>query len=480
MARLRIRVELNRGGVGIPLHKLASVVDESQKFFHLLAEDVRIPKDGGEWLAFDLDNGSLNFTAEYVGAVTIEQVRAFYAAFDGATSLRRATIAQFTRITEAIGQDELIGFGLYRSDREEEPAEWRCLSKRDAFRIADEIRILQGAVGEAESATNLRTVIDSDRGAQLFKQRHDRGAVAGDQSKLSGFVHAVESNLARRISRLEDQVETHSGMIQDLRKASSTTEDSFRNLLSTVERFCGQATQQIEKLSQPLLVVPPVQSSAKGRPQWRNVAFGALVVIGLGVAAFVVWPAKRAEVAGRQAAVGGIAAEANPSKTNPSKKNPSKTNDVVSPVAPVVAGSTGAKSMLPAPLDKSASPGQQTAHVAGSGRTGESNNSVTSPDPSALMQITLETHDASAWVSMVDADGNALLARTLEPNETHNFELRKNVTLRTGNAGALEIRFNGKDIGPLGPSGKVREVEFRQGTFRILGLTAAHTSSAAR
>jgi hypothetical protein len=96
------------------------------------------------------------------------------------------------------------------------------------------------------------------------------------------------------------------------------------------------------------------------------------------------------------------------------------------------------------------------------------------------MQITLETHDDSAWVSMVDADGNALLARTLQPNETHNFELRKDVTLRTGNAGALQIRFNGTDIGPLGPSGKVREVEFRQGTFRILTPTVGHTSSVAR
>ena len=36
MSRLRIRMELNRGGVGVPLHKLASVVDEAQKFFRML------------------------------------------------------------------------------------------------------------------------------------------------------------------------------------------------------------------------------------------------------------------------------------------------------------------------------------------------------------------------------------------------------------------------------------------------------------
>ena len=47
MARLRIRIELNRGGVGVPLHKLASVVEEAQKFFYLLTEDVHIDQTQG-------------------------------------------------------------------------------------------------------------------------------------------------------------------------------------------------------------------------------------------------------------------------------------------------------------------------------------------------------------------------------------------------------------------------------------------------
>jgi hypothetical protein len=118
MSRLRIRVELNRGGVGVPLHKLASVVHESECFFQMLAEDVHIQKERGEWLAFDFDHESLNFTAEFVGPVTADQVGAFANAFGGSTSLRRATIAQFTRIADAIGEDELIGFGLYHSDQE--------------------------------------------------------------------------------------------------------------------------------------------------------------------------------------------------------------------------------------------------------------------------------------------------------------------------------------------------------------------------
>ena len=148
MARLRIRIELNRRMAGVPLEKMASVVEETRKFFYLLAEDVRMEADRGEWLASDFDAESLNFTAEYGGPVSAEQVQAFGAAFSGATSLRRATIAQFTRIADFLGEDELVGFGLYQSDQEPEPTEWRCLSKRDAMRFGEEIKLLAEAGGD--------------------------------------------------------------------------------------------------------------------------------------------------------------------------------------------------------------------------------------------------------------------------------------------------------------------------------------------
>ena len=141
MNRLRVRVELNRRKSGVPLEELVSVVEETRKFFHLLAEDVEIPVDRGEWQASNFDPESLNFTAEYNGPASAEQIRAFGSAFGGATSLRRETIAQFTHIADFIGEDELVGFGLYQSDEESEPSDWRCLSRRDALRFADEIQL---------------------------------------------------------------------------------------------------------------------------------------------------------------------------------------------------------------------------------------------------------------------------------------------------------------------------------------------------
>ncbi|HTD44704.1 MAG TPA: hypothetical protein VK687_11005, partial [Bryobacteraceae bacterium] len=200
MARLRIRIELNRGGMGVPLYKLASVVDQAQKFFHMLSEDIRIDHTKGEWLGFDFDHESLNFTAEFVGHVTAEQVSDFNASFDGTTPLRRATIAQFARITDAIDEDELIGFGLYLTDQGSEPNEWRCLSRRDAVRIADEIQVLIEATGEANPESHLPAVVHSSAGARLFSERRERGAEA---DKLEAFVREVEANLSKRIGRVE-------------------------------------------------------------------------------------------------------------------------------------------------------------------------------------------------------------------------------------------------------------------------------------
>ena len=253
MARLRIRIELNRGGVGVPLHKLASVVDEAQKFFYLLTEDIHVDQTKGEWLGFDFGNESLNFTAEFVGPVTAEQVHAFHAAFDGTTSLRRTTIAQFARITEAIEQDELIGFGLYLGDENNEPTEWRCLSRRDALRITEEIHLLVEASGEVEQESHLPAVANTGAGARLFSDRRER---ATEAAKWSTYVHEVEANMDRRMSRVERVLEGQSGLIEELHSKSSVTEDSVRKLLSAVEGFCAQTTRQLEAISAPAAALP--------------------------------------------------------------------------------------------------------------------------------------------------------------------------------------------------------------------------------
>ena len=248
MSRLRVRIELNRGGVGVPLKKLASVVQQAQSFFRMLGDDVHIDQSQGDWLGFDFDHESLNFTAEFVGAVTQEQVAAFHAAFDGTTPLRRATIAQFARIADAIEEDEVIGFGLYLNEGED-PGEWRCLSRRDALRIAEEIQVLLGA-GQVGQDSHLPAAGEVSTSARYLFGRRDRSV---DAAKLTGAVREVEANLSKRISRLEGEVADHSSHIHDLRSKSFEAEQSMGRLLSAVEGFCEQAANRLETVTAPAL-----------------------------------------------------------------------------------------------------------------------------------------------------------------------------------------------------------------------------------
>jgi TonB family protein len=255
MARLRVRIELNRRMAGVPLDKMASVVEETRKFFYLLAEDVHIEAERGEWLASDFDAESLNFTAEYGGAVSPQQVQAFGAAFSGATSLRRATIAQFTRIADFLGEDELVGFGLYPDDQEPEPTEWRCLSKRDAMRFGEEIKLLAEAAGEQTPETQLPAVMNgSVAGRRLFKDRREREALAADPAK---FIRDMESNLSRRIGVLEGEIAEQSRKMQQISSAPDVTEERFQKLLSAMETFWAQAPRQ-----SPLLAAPQTMPAA--------------------------------------------------------------------------------------------------------------------------------------------------------------------------------------------------------------------------
>ena len=264
MARLRVRIELNRRVAGVPLDKMASVVGETRKFFQLLSEDVHMEMDRGEWVASDFDIESLNFTAEYSGPVSAEQARAFGAAFSGATSLRKLTIAQFTRIAEFLGEDELVGFGLFQSDQDSEPSEWRCLSKRDALRFGEEIKLLAEAAGEQAPETQLPAVMNASvAGRRLFKDhreevRREREALAVDPSKL---LREMESNLSRRIGLLEGEVAEQTRKMQHMGSSHDLAEERFQKLLSAMETFWAQAPRQA-----PLLLSAPPTAPVEAPP----------------------------------------------------------------------------------------------------------------------------------------------------------------------------------------------------------------------
>ncbi len=434
MARLRIRIELSRGGVGVPLQKLASVIGEAEKFLRLLGEDVRIDESRGEWLGFDFDPESLHFTAEFVGPVTSQQVEAFNAAFDGTTSLRRSTIAQFARIADAIGEDEIIGFGLYPSGDRAEPAEWRCLSRRDALRIADEIQMLLGASEELTHRSHLPAIQDPALGARMFGGRREHSL---EVRKWAEQVRNVESNLTRRIARVESQVEQHSSLLEDLRARAATTEESFRSLLGSVESFCEQAARKIESATAPqALPAPAPQASPAAGPAapqtphrkparflpWRQTAVSAGAVLALVLTGIWLWPSSTAPIAAKE-----------PAAAKPSEK-PAYAAEPKQPPAPI-------------PVAK-----QPPANPPGAAR-----------HPT---HVVLEATEPT-WVAFVDDTGARLMVQVLMPGTIRSFDLSRGAILRTGNAAGLSLSVDGKPVGSLGGRGQVRSVFFHDGTYRI-------------
>ena len=76
--------------------------------------------------------------------------------------------------------------------------------------------------------------------------------------------------------------------------------------------------------------------------------------------------------------------------------------------------------------------------------------------PASSVNIALEVV-RPAWVTAV-VDGERTVYRTLQPGEHVTLAGMRDVSIRTGDAGALNWQVNGRSVGPMGQSGEVRTV----------------------
>jgi cytoskeletal protein RodZ len=95
---------------------------------------------------------------------------------------------------------------------------------------------------------------------------------------------------------------------------------------------------------------------------------------------------------------------------------------------------------------------------------------VPASNPNAPVRVEL-TADEPVWI-LVRSDGKYLFSGTLGAKETRTFEANATVVLRLGNAGGVAITLNGKPVGPMGPKGQVRTVQFTSGGFEIVPAPA--------
>jgi cytoskeleton protein RodZ len=88
------------------------------------------------------------------------------------------------------------------------------------------------------------------------------------------------------------------------------------------------------------------------------------------------------------------------------------------------------------------------------------------PAPSNSFELKLSALEAT-WLSVV-ADGEEVFSGILQQSQSKTLEGYESARVRTGNAGGLNVEFNGKLIGSLGPRGQVRTVVFSKDTYEIV------------
>jgi len=71
------------------------------------------------------------------------------------------------------------------------------------------------------------------------------------------------------------------------------------------------------------------------------------------------------------------------------------------------------------------------------------------------------------WLS-ISSEGKRLFSGFLEPSQTKTLTGLDAARMTVGNAGGIEVRLNGKPIGPIGKSGQVRTVVFTPDNFEVL------------
>jgi cytoskeleton protein RodZ len=96
-----------------------------------------------------------------------------------------------------------------------------------------------------------------------------------------------------------------------------------------------------------------------------------------------------------------------------------------------------------------------------------SNESTVSPVAAGYKVLLDLMAREETWLS-VTSDGKHLFSGVLAPHQTKTLEGKESAVMKVGNAAGLEVRLNGKLLGPLGARGQVLVVLFTPDKFEIV------------
>lgn len=244
MSRLKVQLELNPGGDGIRLDKLAGLASELEKFLRNLANDCGVSVEPGDWVARQFYNSSVGALIEYVGTVDPVITSKFnigikrFATFDiekdsFAGEYSEATIRQFVEIGTKLDTDEVVRLGVISPSvavgDAAGPVEWQNIAKRTTLDVEEAtlrpifyIGSIQGRLGtwfkesdfiyvrDIVTGTSVKCTYKSGMYDQIYKCYKDRQAVIHisgriKSDRLSGHPKEMAVTQIQRFDKLSDE-----------------------------------------------------------------------------------------------------------------------------------------------------------------------------------------------------------------------------------------------------------------------------------
>jgi cytoskeleton protein RodZ len=147
------------------------------------------------------------------------------------------------------------------------------------------------------------------------------------------------------------------------------------------------------------------------------------------------------------------------------KRIPSVT---VPPPVQTESSTTGLQKAVPEPVPATSQPATAPALQSSPGPSASAPEAappaaVPAAD-SGVFQVLIHAHEDS-WVS-ITADGKQIFQDTLTAPAEESVEARNQIVIKTGNAGALDISFNGKKLASQGGYNQVKTLTFDPGGLR--------------
>jgi hypothetical protein len=92
----------------------------------------------------------------------------------------------------------------------------------------------------------------------------------------------------------------------------------------------------------------------------------------------------------------------------------------------------------------------------------------TKPPAPEKSTLTISSTDKS-WITAC-GDGKVVFTKVFDHGSQEDLPFTETALVRVGRAGPVQIRLNGKSIGPLGAAGQIRVVQFTPDSWRFLKL----------